>query len=197
MQGIVTHTILIKNMLCNCCIKVIQSEFLQHGIDVISIELGRAVVSYDSSGTSIEDIRKILNDNDFDLIHDRDSVLVEQIKQAVIELVHFSGNVNSIIRKSEYLIDKMNMSYQTISKLFSRNEKITLQKYIILQKIEKTKELLLCGELTLSEIAYMMDFSSVQHLSNAFRKITGCSVSDYKKQEIIRKTPLNRLITGQ
>ncbi len=193
MPTIVEDTILIKNMLCSCCMKVISAELSKKGICVLSIELGKATISYDSEKITHNDIRKILIQQDFDLISDRETILVEQIKNSVIELVHYSNNVNSIIRKSDYLIEKLNMSYQTISKLFSRHEKITLEKFIILHKIERTKELILCKEYTLSEIAYMMDFSSVQHLSNTFRKITGLSVTDYKKKEDILKKPLDKL----
>jgi AraC-like DNA-binding protein len=189
----VQDTILIKNMLCSCCIRVISTEFAKKGIEVLSIELGKAVIAYDSEKINHTDIRKILNLLDFDLISDRETILVEQIKNSVIELVHYSNNINSIIRKSDYLIEKLNMSYQTISKLFSRHEKITLEKFIILHKVERTKELILSKELTLSEIAYMMDFSSVQHLSNTFRKITGYSVTDYKKSGIVQKIPLDKL----
>jgi len=107
--------------------------------------------------------------------------------------VHYSNNVNSIIRKSDYIIEKLNMSYQNISKLFSRHENITLEKYIILQKIERCKELIWQKEYTLSEIAYMMDFSSVQHLSNTFKKITGYSVTDYKKNGILNKRTIDKI----
>lgn len=193
MPTAITDTILIKNMLCSCCMKYISNEFQKAGIKVISIELGKAVLEYDSEKINHNEIRKILKENGFDLISDRETLLVEQIKNSVIELVHYSNNVNSIIRKSDYLIEKMNMSYQSISKLFSRHEKITLEKFIILHKIERTKELILCQEYTLSEIAYMMDFSSVQHLSNSFRKITGLTVTEYKAKGNIMKKPLDKL----
>lgn len=193
MPSIVTDTIFIKNMLCGCCLRIITNEFQKNGISIISIELGKAKISYDSDIINQQVIRNILKENHFDLVTNRETLLVEQIKNTIIELVHYSNNVNSIIRKSDYLIEKMNMSYQSISKLFSRHEKITLEKFIILHKIERTKELILCQEYTLSEIAYMMDFSSVQHLSNSFKKITGLSVTDYKKSSELNKTPLDKL----
>lgn len=180
-------------MLCGSCIKVITTEFARNGIHILSIELGKATITYDSDKVSHKTIQTILEKNSFALISDRETILVEQIKNAVIELVHYSNNINSIIRKSDYLIERLNMSYQTISKLFSRHQKITLEKFIILHKIERTKELILCQEYTLSEIAYMMDFSSVQHLSNTFRKTTGISVTDYKKKGEIKKIPLDKL----
>lgn len=180
-------------MVCNCCIKVINEEFTKKGIIVISIELGRAVISYDTNKISLKVISNILKANGFDLILDRETIMVEQIKTAVIELVHYSNNVNSIIRKSDYIIEKLNMSYQNISKLFSKHEKTTLEKYIISQKIERCKELIWQKEFTISEIAYMMDFSSLQHLSTTFKKITGISVSDYKKNGDLNKKAIDKI----
>jgi len=172
--------------------KVIANELINNNINVVSIELGKAVISHDKK-INIIFIKKILNEIGFDIISDRETIIVEQIKTAVIELVHYSNNINSIIRKSDYLINKLNMNYQTLSKLFSKREKITLEKYIILQKIERTKELILQRELTLSEIAYMMDFSSVQHLSNTFKKYTNFSVTEYKKSGSILKKTIDKL----
>ncbi|PIP54608.1 MAG: AraC family transcriptional regulator [Bacteroidetes bacterium CG23_combo_of_CG06-09_8_20_14_all_32_9] len=179
MNSNIIDIIFIKNMVCNCYIRVITEEFAKRNIIVISIELGKVTISYDSNKNNIKTIRDILISIGFDLISDRESILVEQVKNAVIELVHYSNNINSIIRKSDYIIEKMNMNYQSISKMFSRHEKITLEKFIILHKIERCKELVLQKEYTLSEVAYMMDFSSVQHLSNTFKKVTGLSVTDY------------------
>ncbi len=193
MDNNITDTIYIKNMVCNCCTKVISQEFSKIGIFVISMELGKATINYNPDKINSNTIRKLLSENGFDLVSDREEVLVEQIKSTIIELVHYSNNVNSIIRKSDYLIEKMNMSYQNISKLFSKHEKITLEKFIILHKIERCKELVWHKEYTLSEIAYMMDFSSVQHLSNAFRKVTGITVTDYKKDGLLLKKPLDKL----
>ena len=180
-------------MVCNCCTIVISQEFTKIGISVISMELGKATIKYNSLKIDSLVIKKTLLKNGFDLISDREKVLLEQIKSTIIELIHYSNNVNSIIRKSDYLIEKMNMSYQNISKIFSKHEKITLEKFIILNKIERCKELVLQNEFTLSEIAYMMDFSSVQHLSNTFRKHTGITVTDYKKDGKHLKKPLDKL----
>ena len=128
-----------------------------------------------------------------ELIIDKDQAMVEQIKQTVIELIHYMNNVDSVVRKSEYLVEKMGKSYQTLSKIFSRMEPITLEKYIILQKIERVKELALDDRFTLSEIAWMMDYSSPHHLSNQFKNIAGISLSDYKKNPAAYKKPLDKL----
>jgi AraC-like DNA-binding protein len=116
----------------------------------------------------------------FEIIIDKDLILVNQIKQAVIELIHYMNNMNSVVRKSEYLVEKLGKSYSHLSRIFSKYEPLTLEKYIILQKIERIKNLILQNEYSLSEISYMMDYSSVQYLSNQFKKLTGYSVTEFK-----------------
>ena len=128
-----------------------------------------------------------------DIIEDKEEQLVEDIKVSVIELIHTLNNMNSIIRKSDYLVEKLRKSYQQLSKTFSAYESITLEKYIILQKIERIKELINQDDYTLSEISYMMDYSSVQYLSNQFKKITGVSVSVFKKSPSAHKKSLSNL----
>ncbi len=125
-------------------------------------------------------LNELLKRYGLDIIKDRELILVEEIKQAVIELIHHMNNMNSVVRKSEYIVEKLGKSYSLLSRVFSKHEPLTLEKYIILQKIERIKELIDQDEYTLSEIAYMMDYSSVQYLSNQFKKVTGFSVTDYK-----------------
>lgn len=168
-------------MVCNCCIKVIIWLFRNYDIKINKIELGLAEIVYNENIISKLKIADILHENGFELLEDREKIIVEQIKLAVIELVYHLNNVDSIIRKSEYLVEKLNMSYQQISKIFSKNEEITLERFIILHKIERTKQMLESDEFTVSEIAYMMDYSSVQHLSTQFKAITSITLSDYKK----------------
>jgi len=192
-KKIVTKTYHIKNMVSNCAIHLLKEKFNKSNIHVEYITLGMAVLRYDPGIVSEKKIRQILQKYGFDIILGREKILVENIKFAVIELIHQLNNVDSIIRKSDYLVEKLGMSYQYLSKVFSATEGITLEKYIILQKIERIKELVHQDEYTLSEIAYMMDYSSVQYLSNQFKKITGLSVSDFKKNETPLKKPLDNL----
>lgn len=185
----VIEQIRIKNMVCNCCIKVISWLFKSYDIKIIKIELGFAEIEYNENHISKLKIADLLLENGFELLEDREKIIVEQIKLAVIELVYHLNNVDSIIRKSEYLVEKLNMSYQQISKIFSKNEAVTLEKFIILHKIERIKQMLESDEFTVSEIAYMMDYSSVQHLSTQFKAITSVTLSDYKKSpELYRKS---------
>jgi len=147
---------------------------------VLSIRLGEAKISYDPDRINEDDIADILEAEGFELLRNKEKQLIEQIKSAIIDLVHYT-TFNAMVRNSDYLVEKFNLSYQYMSSVFSKNENITLEKYIIKQKIEKAKELIQYGELTLSEIAYMMGYSSVQYLSTQFKNITGMSVSEFKK----------------
>lgn len=177
----------------SCCVRFVKEQLTNIGIDVLDIRLGEATVHYDENSISKEQIDEALLELGMGLIRTKDEILVEQIKQTVIELVHHMNNVDSIVRKSEYLVEKMGKSYQTLSKLFSKSEPITLERYIILQKIERVKELAMEDQISLSEIAWMMDYSSPHHLSNQFKIITGVSLSDFKKDPASYKKPINRL----
>ncbi len=186
-------TIHIKNMVCQCCLKLIRQELEQAGVEVREITLGRATISYDPERVTLEDIRGVLNELGTDLIETRESMLVEEIKVAVIELIHQMNNVDSIVRKSEYLVEKTGLSYPYLSRIFSSHEDLTLEKFIILHKIERIKELIDQEELTLSELAFMMDYNSVQYLSTQFKYVTGITVSEYKESDRSSKRPIDKL----
>ncbi|MFH0759861.1 MAG: AraC family transcriptional regulator [Bacteroidota bacterium] len=188
-----TYTLHIKNMVCQCCLRVVREELERAGVVVEEISLGRAVVRYDPANTSMEDIRAVLLNLGTDLVETREDRLVEEIKITVVELIHHMNNVDSIVRKSEYLVEKMGLSYAYLSRIFSAHEQITLERFIILHKIERIKELIDQEELTLSEIAFIMDYSSVQYLSNQFRHITGMTVSEYKESDRSSKRPIDQL----
>lgn len=190
---LITTTIHIKNMISHCCIRVIREEFEAVGIRVEEISLGKATISYDEQEISYDYIRTLLLDLGMDLIVTRDSRLVGQIKLAVVELIHYMNNVDSIVRKSEYLVEKTGLSYSYLSRIFSSQEHITLEKFIILNKIERIKELIDQEELTLSEIAFIMDYNSVQYLSSQFKQSTGMTVSEYKESDRSSKRPIDQL----
>lgn len=177
----IKKTLRIKNMLCHCCERLIYLELKALNIDVLEINQGSISILINQSAFDMSIIEKMLANNGMSLIKSKDEQQVENIKLAVNELIHMMNNVNSIAQKSDYLVEKLGMSYQSISKIFSKYEHITLEKYIILNKIERIKELIRNNEYTLSEIAYMMDYNSVQYLSNQFKKITGITVSEFKE----------------
>ena len=168
-----------KNMTCSCCIHLLHRELTLDGIDIHDIRLGTLVLSHDPKKITWKKIESILESYGFEILTDKEKMLVEQIRNAVIDLVH-NSTYNAMVRNSDYLVERFGMSYPYISSLFSKHEGTTLEKFIILHKIEKVKELIEYGELTLSEIAYMMGYSSVQYLSTQFKSVTGISVTEYK-----------------
>jgi len=191
-MNIVEKTFFLRNMLCHCCLILLKEKLVAAGILVIDIRIGEVTLSINSEKEEKRFIQEV-NNLGFSIIQGKDALLVEKIKQTVFELVHQLNYTNSIIRKSDYLVDKLGTSYQVLSKTFSHLEPITLEKYIILQKIEKIKELIDSEEYTLSEIAYMMDYSSVQYLSAQFKSITGLTPGEYKKSDGSLKKAVDRL----
>ena len=176
----------IKNFNHRGAVLLLAEKLESEGFDVVKTEPGILTLG-DTGNIDEKKLSEILRKYGFEILKDKDLILVEQIKQAVIELIHYMNNMNSVVRKSEYLVEKLGKSYSYLSRVFSAHENNTLEKYIINQKILRIMDLLDEDELTLSEIAYMMDYSSVQYLSNQFRKITGYSVTDYKNDPAGKK----------
>ena len=189
-----TEVLHIRNMMCSCCINSVRDILVNNNLEVVSVKLGFAEVVLLDDSISIKELDEKLQVEGFGLILGREKKIVERTKLAVVELIHQMNNVNSMIQKSEYLVEKLNMSYQQLSKLFSKHENITLEKFIIQNKIERIKELIDRDEFTLSEIAYMMDYNSVQYLSGQFKKETGVTVSDYKKGNKVDKKSIEDLL---
>lgn len=179
----ITQTLHINNMICNCCIRVVKLELNKISVNVKKIKLGEAEVSFNPDKISINDIEKVLHKNGFSILTDKENILVADIKRAIVDLVYHT-TYNAMVRNSDYLVGKFNKTYPYLSSIFSKYEGITLEKYIILQKTEKVKLLIRENELTLSEIAFMMGYSSVQYLSTQFKNITGISVSEFKKLRV-------------
>ena len=142
----------------------------------------------------LKSIKRVLVGNGFELIDDKQAKLVEDIKIAILDLInHQLKNEVEKISFSKYLTDKFYSSYQHISSVFSSKEGITIEKYYINQKIEKAKELLVYDELTLSEISYKLGYSSVQHLSNQFKKTTGFTPSEFKRLKNKNRLPIDKI----
>lgn len=179
----------IKNMVCDRCKRVVGEELAKLGYDVLSVSLGEAEISSPTGGFAVEQIRNVLEECGFELLDDRKTQLIEQVKLALIELVHQQGEADLHINTSDYLATKLAMDYSYLSSLFSAHEGITIEKYLILQRVERVKELLVYNELSLKEIAYKLGYSSVAHLSNQFKKVTGLTPSYFKEvKENKRKT---------
>ena len=190
---LVFETLIIRNMVSNCCVILLRERLDAAGIIVNQVQLGQVKVSYQPGHHDHGTVSAVIKEIGLEVIESREMIMVEQIKQAVIELIHHLNNVDSVVRKSDYLVEKLGYSYQHLSKTFSAYETVTLERYIILQKIERIKQLIDNGEFTLSEIAFMMDYSSVQYLSNQFHKTTGMTVSEYKVSDHSSKKPIDKL----
>lgn len=169
----------IKNMVCNRCIKVVKEELEKLGLEVRDIKLGEARVK--ANDISLAKIQKALEENGFELLEDKHAILIDRIKTIIIELTHHNRSGKIKGNFSDYLSKETGKDYHFLSHLFSSTEGITIEKYAIHQRIEKAKELLMYGELTLSEISYELDYSSVGHLSSQFKQVTGMSPSAFKK----------------
>jgi AraC family transcriptional regulator len=188
-----TETYFLKNMVCDCCIILLKKVLEENDFIVNNIQLGEVSVSYNQKSGKREKLLTLFRELNLEPVQTREQIIVEKIKLAVIELIHELNNVSSIIRKSDYLVGKMSMSYQYLSKLFSEHEPVTLEKYIILQKIERIKELVDAGELNYSEIAYIMDYSSVHYLSSQFKNITGMTLTEYSQSNRSSRKSLNNV----
>jgi AraC-like DNA-binding protein len=186
---------ILKNMISKSCIRLIELYFKNiPNLTIKKIFLGEVVVEYVPGKISEEEIVKHFQQLGFGVVSDPDVAITEKIKVAAIELIHFANNTNSLIRNSDYISERVQLPYDRISKVFSKVTNTTLEKYIILLKIEKAKELITNNEMSLSEISYTLGYSSVQYLSNQFKKTTGYTVSQYKELPQQERTPLENLI---
>ncbi len=182
----------IRNMVCDRCIRVVREELGQLHVDVRSIELGEVVVGRRGLKAKLPAVKRALQRSGFDLVGDRRAGLVEQIKAAVIEWVRREEDLDAS-ELAGVLSRRFHAGYRSLGRLFSSLENLTLEKFIMLQKIERAKELLVYGELTLTEIAYRLGYSSVQHLSNQFKQMTGFSPTAFKRLKHHHRVPLDRL----
>lgn len=185
------HTLIIKNMVCGRCIKVVREELEKLGLNVEHIELGE--VSISGKEFPYEKIKTVLEENGFELVEDKKAMLINKVKSLIIEVIQSDRLEEMDMNFSEYLSEQLDTDYSYLSSLFSSVENITIEHYIILQKIERAKELLRYNELTLSEIAWRLGYSSVQHLSNQFRKVTGFTASQFKSLTDNYRRPLDHL----
>lgn len=186
------YTLHIKNMVCERCIAAVRRILLDHGLLPIEITLGKAVIrANDAPDQSM--IAAALSDCGLELIRDREEVLTEQLKLAVMALVHQKGIEADGLPTSAYLAREFGKSYGYLSKVFSRRTGVTLERYIIRHRIERVKELLQYGELSLSEIAIKMNYSSVQHLSRQFKQVVGMSARSYRAENHFQRIALDQL----
>lgn len=185
-------TLYIKNMVCDRCRMSVGQVLENMNIPYRRVDLGEVELVNEPDEKFLEEFRKNITPLGFELIEDRNSRTISKIKSAVIDLVR--GNTpGKKIKLSAYLADLVGKDYHSLSSLFSGVEGVTIEQFYILQKIEYVKELLAYDELSLSEIAHKLQYSSVQHLSNQFKKITGLTPSHFKSIGHSRRTPIDRV----
>ncbi len=185
--------IYIRNMVCPRCIMAVKETLNRLNIPFSEVILGRATLEVEKSEIDQDLLDSELRKIGFELIRDKNRMLVAQTKALIVDYIHHSGDLDMKINFSDYLSGKLGKDYSLISSVFSELENTTVEKYIIAQKIERVKELLSYNELNLSEIAYQLNYSSVQHLSNQFKKVTGLTPSQYKKQQIKGRKTLDEV----
>jgi AraC family transcriptional regulator len=182
----------IRNMVCQRCIKTVNTILQQAGVMVQSIELGKVIIDAIAPGI-LNKVKANLEKEGFELLDDHKMQLVNEIKKQVVQLVHYSELDEFKTTLSAHLSGKLHKDAGTLSNLFSSIENTTIEQYFILQKTEKVKELLVYDELTLSEIAWKMGYSSVAHLSAQFKKITGFTPTVFKKLKDHHRKPLDKI----
>jgi AraC-like DNA-binding protein len=179
----------LKYMVSIRCKMLVKSELDKLGIHYKTVELGEAEIEEDISKDRWNELNTALKKSGIELMDDKKSILIEKIKNVIVELVHYSDELLEI-NFSEFLSQKLNHDYTYLANLFSESQGITIEHFHILHKIERVKELLIYDELNITEIAWKLDYSSVAHLSNQFKKITGLTPSFFKK---IKKKRRNEL----
>lgn len=182
----------IKNMVCNRCKTAVQNEFERIGVFPVSIELGEVETSEEITQKQLAELKNSLKHIGFELIDDKKSRLIEQIKTEIIRLVHHSEEVENT-NLSTILASKLNYEYNYLSNLFSEVEGTTIEKFFISQRIEKVKELLVYDELSLSEIANQLGYSSTAYLSSQFKKVTGLTPTFYKSLKESKRKNIDEL----
>jgi len=184
--------IYLKNMVCNRCKMVVKSELEKLGLILLRVDLGEVEIKEMMSDDQKQLVSKQLKVLGFELIDDKKSRIIEKIKALIIDLVHVKNNEINV-NLSEYISKELAQDYFTLSNLFSEIENTNIEKYFISQKIEKVKELLMYDELNLSEIAFQLNYSSVAHLSNQFKKVTGFSPTYFKQLKDKKRKQIDQI----
>lgn len=188
-----TKILKIKNMVCPRCIKVVKEELEKLGYETSIERLGSATIKYSNNQLDLNKISKVLTENGFELLVEKNAKLIDELKSHIIDLIYKDKLEEMNITLSDYLSKKLNHDYSHLSSLFSSVEGITIEKYFIMQKIERTKELLIYDEMSLSEISYKLGYSNVQYLSTQFKKLTGMNPSEFRTMRHRKRTPIDNI----
>jgi AraC family transcriptional regulator len=182
----------IKNMVCDRCILVIKEQLEKTGIGYNNVSLGEVQLNNEPTPEQLDHLNRNLTAIGFELLDDKKEKLVEKIKNIIIALIHRNEDSNNK-KLSAILEERLLLDYHYLSNLFSSTEGITIEKYTIRQRIERVKELLTYKELSLSEIADQMEYSSVQHLSQQFKKETGLTPTQFRDLKVNTRKPIDKV----
>ena len=180
-------------MVCDRCIMTVRQLLDKEGLAFKNIQLGQVELAEPPQADQLENLKNSLRESGFEMLDDKKSRTVERIKNVIVSMVQGYDEDEFNKKLSATLEEKLNMDYHYLTTLFSSVEGVTIEKYVILQRIEKVKELLMYDELNLSEIAYKLGYSSVQHLSQQFKKVTGLTPSRFKQLKENQRKPLDKV----
>lgn len=180
-------------MVCPRCIEAVSRIMEEHNLKITSIKLGEVVLKDNLAESNLNQLGAALSVGGFELLSDKKSKIVNQLKSEIIKLIHYGDDLGTSSKLSSRLSQTLGVDYSYLSKLFSDVEGITIEKYLILQKVERIKELLVYNELSISEIAYKMNYSSSQHLSRQFKSITGLTPSEFRTSSGKRRISLDKV----
>ena len=179
-------------MVSNRCKMAVKEELKKLGLHFIVVDLGEVEIMEDITSEQREQLKIALFTTGLELMDDKRAVLIERIKNTIIELVHHSDG-ESNINFSDFLSEKLNHNYTYLANLFSEVQGTTIEQFLIAHKVERIKELIIYDELNITEIAWKMNYSSVAHLSNQFKKVTGLSPSHFKQLKDKRRSPIEEV----
>lgn len=182
----------IKYMVSTRCKMVVKEELRKMGLHFVLVDLGEVEIMEELCTEKLTELNKALLVYGLELMDDKKAVLIERIKNVIIEMVHYTDEVPKV-NYSDYISEKLHHDYTYLSNIFSEVKGITIQQFIINHKIERAKELILYDELNLTEISYILNYSSVAHLSNQFKKVTGLSPSHFKLLKDKRRCPIEEI----
>ena len=176
----------------NHCKMEVKAELTKLGLHFIVVDLGEIEIMEELTADQRVRLKDSLSSIGYELMDDKRAILIERIIGVIIEMVHNTTEVNKL-NFSEYLSEKLNHHYTYLSNIFSEVKGITIQQFIIIHKVERIKELLMYDELNLTEISYLLNYSSVAHLSNQFKKITGLTPSHFKSLKDRKRLPIEEI----
>lgn len=183
----------IKNMICSRCLKVIRQDLESIGVELLELRLGKIRIKYPKDKVTLKQIEEFLELDEFELVKDKGEVISEEVKLVLIEMVN-NLPIDRTQKLSDFLSEKLHRDYWTLSKTFSKTEGTTIERYLILLRVEKAKELIEYDEMNFSEIAYELGYNNINHLSGQFKQVTGMSMSEYKQLKDKLRSPLDKIL---